>query len=101
VGLVTDANILAKYATMTLYIVRHLYTNKSYLKNIDVLEKEKRFPNLCLVINGINVKQDYEYNYGYGYDAGYGYTYRSAYGVEPEKKTVTKKGFSFDFWKRK
>ncbi|RYF70247.1 MAG: polysaccharide biosynthesis tyrosine autokinase, partial [Cytophagaceae bacterium] len=28
VGLVTDANILAKYASMTLYIVRHMYTGK-------------------------------------------------------------------------
>ncbi|HEX9958410.1 MAG TPA: polysaccharide biosynthesis tyrosine autokinase, partial [Fibrella sp.] len=35
VGLVTDASILAKYGTMTLYIVRHLVTSKSFLKNID------------------------------------------------------------------
>lgn len=103
VGLVTDANILAKYATMSLYIIRHLYTAKGYLKNVDTLYKEKRFPNLCIVINGIDVEKDYEYNYGYGYDAGYGYMYRSTYGEEgvEQPKKVARKGFSFDFWSKK
>ncbi len=103
VGLVTDANILARYATMTLYIVRHMFTGKGFLKNIDTLYKEKRFPNMCLIINGIDVQKDYEYNYGYGYDAGYGYMYRSTYGGETAEKPkkVTKKGFGFDFWNRK
>ncbi len=98
VGLVTDANILAKYATMTLYIVRHLYTSKGFLKNIDTLYREKRFPSMCLIINGIDVQKDYEYNYGYGYDAGYGYLYRSTYGDEGvgKPKKVVKKGFGFD-----
>ena len=100
VGLVTDANILAKYASMTLYIVRHLYTSKGSLKNIDTLYKEKRFPNMCLVINGIDMKKDYEYNYGYGYDAGYGYMYRSGYHSDDEApKKVVKKGFSWSFSK--
>ncbi|MBO0952325.1 GumC family protein [Fibrella forsythiae] len=102
VGMVTDANILAKYASMTLYIVRHLYTGKGFLKNINTLYVEKRFPNMCLVINGIDMKKDYEYNYGYGYDAGYGYMYRSTYGedgVKPEK--VSNKSFGFNFWHRK
>ncbi|MEZ0483486.1 GumC family protein [Fibrella aquatica] len=104
VGLVTDANILAKYASMTLYIVRHLYTSKGFLKTIDTLYREKRFPNMCLVINGIDVQKDYEYNYGYGYDAGYGYMYRSTYGGEEgksEPKRVAKKGLGFDWWNRK
>ncbi len=97
VGMVTDANILAKYGTMTLYIVRHLYTGKGFLKNIDTLYQEKRFPNMCLLINGIDVTKDFDYNYGYGYDAGYGYTYRSGYhsdGESPAKK-VAKRGFSW------
>ncbi|MEZ0610029.1 GumC family protein [Fibrella sp. WM1] len=102
VGLVTDANILARHATMTLYIVRHLYTAKGYLKNIDTLYKEKRFPNMCLIINGIRAEKDYEYNYGYGYDAGYGYMYRSTYGEETDRvRKVARKGFSFNFWNRK
>jgi tyrosine-protein kinase Etk/Wzc len=105
VGLVTDASILARYATMSLYIIRHLYTSKGFLKNIDALYREKRFPNMCLVINGIDVEKDYEYNYGYGYDAGYGYMYRSTYGEDgntPMKaKKVAKKGFGFDFWSKK
>lgn len=105
VGLVTDANILAKHANMTLYIVRHLYTGKGFLKNIDTLYKEKRFPNMCLIINGIDVKKDFEYNYGYGYDAGYGYMYRATYGEDDDDATkakkVTKKGFGFDFWNKK
>ena len=100
VGLVTDANILAKYSTMTLYILRHLYTSKSFLKNIETLYQEKRFPNMCLLINGIDVTKDFEYNYGYGYDAGYGYTYRSGYhGDDDASKKVVKKGFSWSFSK--
>ena len=102
VGLVTDANILAKHANMTLYIVRHMYTGKGFLKNVDTLYKEKRFPNMCLVINGIDVKKDFEYNYGYGYDAGYGYMYRSTYSDDESTSTrpkkVAKKGLGFDFW---
>ncbi len=104
VGLVTDANILAKHANMTLYIVRHLYTGKGFLKNVNTLYLEKRFPNMCLVINGIDMEKDYEYNYGYGYDAGYGYMYRAGYGEEKaktDKKKVNRKGFSFPFWNRK
>lgn len=102
VGLVTDANMLARYATMTLYIVRHLYTAKGYLKNIDTLYREKRFPNMCLIINGIRAEKDYEYNYGYGYDAGYGYLYRSTYGEDADKQSkVAKKGLGFDLWSRR
>ena len=103
VGLVTDANILAKYASMTLYIVRHLYTSKGFLKNVDTLYREKRFPNMCLVINGIDMQKDYEYNYGYGYDAGYGYMYRSGYHHEDAKppKKVVKKGVSWSWFIKK
>lgn len=105
VGLVTDANILARYASMTLYIVRHLYTGKGFLKNIDTLYREKRFPNMCLVINGIDMQKDYEYNYGYGYEAGYGYMYRSTYSADDnasgKAKKMAKKGLGFDFWNRK
>lgn len=102
VGLVTDANLLTKYSTMTLYIVRHLFTSKSFLRNIDTLYQEKRFPNMCLLINGIDIAKDYEYNYGYGYEAGYGYTYRSGYhsGEEAPKKVV-KKGFSWNWLGRR
>ncbi|WP_234736333.1 GumC family protein [Tellurirhabdus bombi] len=91
IGLVSDALILAKYSNMTLYIIRHMYTQKAYLKNIATHYSEKRFNNMGLLINGIIPKKDYEYNYGYGGDYGYGYSYTSEYGYSEDKVTKSKK----------
>ncbi len=62
VGLVSDALILEKHADITLYIVRHDYTPKESIKQIDDLYRDKRFKNLGIIING--VKDDSMF-YGY------------------------------------
>ncbi|MCC5612738.1 CpsD/CapB family tyrosine-protein kinase, partial [Nostoc sp. CHAB 5834] len=97
VGLVSDAFSIAPQANITLYLLRHLYTNKVYLKNIETLYQEKRFKNMSLLINGIVARREYEYNYGYGYDPEYGYGYNAGYHTEDEKpkKKLIKKGFGF------
>jgi len=101
VGLLSDAYSIAPYATATLYILRHLYTNKAYLKTIETLYQEKRFRNMSLLINGIVTRKDYEYNYGYGSEYGYGY--QTGYYDEEKKpvKTVVRKGVGilWRFWK--
>ena len=70
IGIVTDAQVLEEHADATLYVLRHDYTPKSYLKFIDALYKGKKLKNMNLIFNGI--KQGGRYGYGYGY--GYGYT---------------------------
>ncbi|WP_338875057.1 polysaccharide biosynthesis tyrosine autokinase [Spirosoma sp. SC4-14] len=101
VGLLSDAYSVAPYTTSTIYILRHLYTNKAYLKTIETLYQEKRFRNMSLLINGIVTKKDYEYNYGYGSEYGYGY--QTGYYDEEKKtvKTVVRKGVGVlsRFWK--
>ncbi len=100
IGLVSDAFSLARHASLTLYILRHLYTNRAYLNTVESLYGEKRFPNLSVLINGIIAKKEYEYNYGYGYDSAYGYGYRAGYHAKESvpPKNVTTKGFRVLSW---
>ncbi|MFD0763847.1 GumC family protein [Mucilaginibacter lutimaris] len=85
VGLVTDAQILGKFSDTTLYIVRHDYTAKSQLYAINNYYVTRKFKNLNIVMNAINLQKTYGYGYGYGYSYGYGGYYQ-----EDEKE---KKGF--------
>ncbi|MBS1526227.1 MAG: polysaccharide biosynthesis tyrosine autokinase [Bacteroidetes bacterium] len=81
IGLVTDAQLLGKYADATMFIVRHNYTAKNFLHTVDELYKYKKFNNLNLVMNSIKM----EYTYGYGYGYGYGYN-----GYYHEEESVSK-----------
>lgn len=87
VGLVTDAQILAKFADATMYIVRHDYTAKNQLYALNNYFTTKKFKNLNIVMNAINVQNSYGYGYGYSYGYSYGY---GGYYQEDEKES---KGF--------
>jgi len=52
-GLVTDALLLEKYADLTLFIIRHRFTLKAILPYIEKLNRDNKFRNMGLVINGI------------------------------------------------
>lgn len=67
IGLVTDAQILARLADSTIYIVRHAVTLKSQIEQFDVLYRQHKFPKLNLILNGIQTGGRYGYSYGYGY----------------------------------
>ncbi|MFA5851080.1 MAG: polysaccharide biosynthesis tyrosine autokinase [Spirochaetales bacterium] len=85
VGLVTDAQILSEFANTTLFIVRHNYTAKANIVAIDNLFRSKKFKNLNILINSIEVQGGgYGYGYGYGYSYGYGGYYQEE---EPTKKS--------------
>jgi len=71
IGLVTDAQILAVYADATMFIVRHNYTAKNLIKAIDNLYQGKKFRNLNIVLNSIDLQARYGYGYGYGYGGYY------------------------------
>ncbi|RFM27403.1 GumC family protein [Deminuibacter soli] len=74
-GLVTDAQLLAKYANVSLYMVRHHYTYKRQLQLIEKIYNRKTMCKLNIVVNDIRFKKGYNsYNYNYTYDY-YGYAY--------------------------
>ncbi|GEP97447.1 GumC family protein [Chitinophaga cymbidii] len=70
VGLVTDAQLLSEYADITLYLVRHAYTHKSQLRQLNALYKEGKMGRMALLMNDIKRKGG-GYGYGYGYQGYY------------------------------
>jgi len=72
VGLVTDAQLLAKYADASLYVVRQGYTYKNQLQIVEDLYRNKKMNQLAILVNDIDPKSNYGYG-GYGYGYGYGY----------------------------
>jgi tyrosine-protein kinase Etk/Wzc len=89
IGLVSDTKILAKYADISLFVIRQNYTHHGFFKYINDLKKMGHLPNLHLVFNGIKIKKfpgvDYWGSYGVnGYRYGNKNTY--AYTSNPKKK---------------
>lgn len=82
IGMVTDAQILCKYADVNLYVVRQGYTFKGSIEIVNDLTLNKKFPNLYLILNDVAKGTSYRYGYGYGYGYAYGY----GYGTEEKKK---------------
>jgi tyrosine-protein kinase Etk/Wzc len=76
-GLVTDALLLKKYANAAIYIVRHNYTKKGYLENVNQLYENKILTNIGIVVNAVKQKSSIGYGNSYGYGYGYGYGYYS------------------------
>jgi capsular exopolysaccharide synthesis family protein len=79
-GLLADWFIISPFIDAGIYIVRHNYTRKSLLRKINDLYKEKKVPNMSIVINDIGQKSA---GYGYGYGS-YGYDYDYSYFEKPE-----------------
>lgn len=83
IGMVTDTLLIARVADVSVYVCRADYTRKAEFMLINDLAKEQKLPNLCTVINGIDLrKKKYGYYYGYG---KYGYARHAGYGQEPER----------------
>ncbi len=74
VGLVSDAFALNKYADITLFIMRQRFSLKKQIDFVNDLKESKKFKNIVLAINDINLSGKYGY-YGYGYSYGYQYNY--------------------------
>lgn len=73
VGLVTDTLQIGQHADLTVFVCRADYTQKSSFGLINSLSKEKKMPNPCVIINGIDMSQrKYGYYYGYGRYGRYG-----------------------------
>lgn len=93
IGMVTDTQLIARVADLSVYVCRSGYTAKSEFKLINALKEENKLPHPCILLNGIDMNQRENgsyYGYGkygkygkYGYGKKYGYGY--GYGYEKEK----------------
>ncbi len=85
IGLVTDTLQIGRVCDLTVYVCRTDFTPKAAIGLINRLDDEKKIPNICIAINGIDMrKKKYGYYYGYGKYGKYGrysnYSNYSLYG---------------------
>ena len=82
VGLVTDTLQVGRVSNLTIYVCRADYTPKENFELINTLHAENKLPNICVVVNGIDLsKKKYGYYYGYGKYGRYAkYGYYGRYG---------------------
>ena len=82
VGLVTDTLQVGRVSNLTVYVCRADYTPKENFELINTLHAENKLPNICVVVNGIDLsKKKYGYYYGYGKYGRYAkYGYYGRYG---------------------
>lgn len=67
IGLVTDAQLLARLVDASIYIVRHKVTFKQQILKLNEIYKSDKFPKINIILNGVQVGGSYGYGYGYGY----------------------------------
>ena len=70
VKLVTDTMLLGRSADLFIYTIRANYLDKRLLEIPAKLYKDKRLPNMTVLLNDVDVEAEYGYGYSYGY--GYG-----------------------------
>ena len=82
VGMVTDTLLIGRVADLSVYVCRADYTHKADYTLLEDLRLGNKLPNLCTVINGLDMKKrKYGYYYGYGkYGRYYGYGKKYGYG---------------------
>lgn len=72
-GLVTDSLQIGKVADVTVVVCRADYTPKSSFELFNTLHAENKLPNMCYILNGVDMsKKKYGYYYGYGKYGKYG-----------------------------
>ncbi|MCI7315975.1 MAG: polysaccharide biosynthesis tyrosine autokinase [Bacteroidales bacterium] len=74
---VADANIVGRVADTTIFVLRVGMQNRDFLPELERIYKEKRYKNLCVVLNDADFKMR-RYGYGNGYGYGYGYGQQKA-----------------------
>ncbi len=67
IQLVTDTLLISDLADIVVYIIRAHYLDKRLLPMAESLYREKRLPNMAVLLNGTDYKKGYGYGYGYGY----------------------------------
>ena len=75
VVLITDAYLLSSICNATLYVVRHKFTPKLFVKRIEENQEINPINNPAIVFNGVKTRGFFNNNYGYGYN-NYVYGYQ-------------------------
>lgn len=65
VSLVTDTLLVAKNADTFVYVVRANHLEKQMLITPETLYREKKIPNMTMVLNDTSTQNGYGYGYGY------------------------------------
>ncbi|MFK7806514.1 MAG: GumC family protein [Saprospiraceae bacterium] len=78
IGLVSDALLLRPFIDNILILVRHKYTRRFMLKNLEALYQKKELEKTSIIFNGVKQGRGY---YGYG---GYNYGYNQEYYVDED-----------------
>lgn len=74
VGLVSDTLQIGRIADITVSVCRADYTEKAAFTEVCALADAGKLPNMCVVLNGIDMsKRKYGYAYGYGRYGKYGH----------------------------
>lgn len=80
-GLISDAEIMADYADLSLFVVRHDYSLKEAVEKIlGPINQQSKFWPAAVVFNGLKTRGMTKYGRGYGYGGGYGAGYGYSYG---------------------
>ena len=78
--IVADASVIAKYADMTVFLIRAGLMERELLPVIEGYYQDKKFNNMSVLLNGTETAGNrygyhrYGYHYGYGYGSYGGYT---------------------------
>lgn len=68
VSLVTDTLLIAQHADAFVYVVREYYLDRNLLHIPQRLHKEKKLPNMSILLNDTNSRKSYSnQSFGYGY----------------------------------
>lgn len=83
VSLVTDTLLVSQFADAFIYVVRSNYLDKTLLKIPETLYREKKLPNMSMLLNDTDVSKGYGYGYGYGQSVEEKPWYKKLLGVLP------------------
>jgi capsular exopolysaccharide synthesis family protein len=80
VEIVADASVVAKWADMTVFVIRAGLMEREMLPVIEGYYKDKKFNNMSVLLNGTTAagsrygyhRYGYHYGYAYGKNGGYG-----------------------------
>jgi tyrosine-protein kinase Etk/Wzc len=82
-GLISDAEIMAEYVDLSLFVVRHDHSMKEAVaKVLGSIDSSSKFWPAAIVFNGLKGRGMSKYGRGYGYGGGYGAGYGYIYGDE-------------------
>ena len=82
VEIVADASVIAKFADMTVFVIRAGLMEREMLPVVEGYYNDKKFQNMSMLLNGTTAAGSrygyhrYGYHYGYAYGYGGGYLWR-------------------------